>query len=256
MVAGRSAPRYDPCKVNTPERSKQGSRLLREVPPVERPRERMARLGGDALKDSELVAILLRTGRGGESVVDLAEGLLRRHRGLAGLARAGLDELMQTPGIGAAKAVELRAAFELARRLPGREEDRLPRIRSPEDAANMLLERCRDLRQERFWILMLNRKNEVFRVRQVASGTLDASLVDARAVFSEPLMASAAAVILAHNHPSGDPEPSSEDLQVTRVLAQAGKLLSIPVLDHLVIGRPTQGRRPWVSLAAEGWIEP
>lgn len=241
--------------MNARRSSKEGSRLLREVPPVERPRERLARLGGEALKDSELVAILLRTGRGGESVVDLAERLLRQHQGLAGLARANLDELMKTEGIGMAKAVELRAAFELGRRLPGREEERLPRIRGPEDAAAILMERCRDLRQEGFWVLMLNRKNEVFRVRQAASGTLDASLVDARAVFAEPLMASAAAVILAHNHPSGDPEPSSEDLQVTRALCQAGKLLSIPVLDHLVIGRPTQGRRAWVSLANEGWIE-
>ncbi len=232
------------------------ARTLREVPEVERPRERLSRLGAAALKDEELVAILLRTGRGRRSVVDLAGDLLVRHGGLEGLARATIDEMMQTPGIGFAKAAELRAAFELARRLPRREEKRLPRIRDPQDAAALLLEECRDLRREQFWVLMLNRRNEVFRTRCVAAGTLDASLVDARAVFSEALAASAAAVILAHNHPSGDPEPSAEDIEVTRSLARAGKILAIPVLDHIVLGRAARGRRAWVSLASEGWIEP
>ncbi|MBE3593823.1 MAG: DNA repair protein RadC [Candidatus Carbobacillus altaicus] len=208
---------------------------LRELPPSERPRERLLSAGAHALSDSELIAILLRTGSKEVSVLHLAEQVLAHARSLRGLLEMDVSELMHLPGLGQAKAIQLKAALELGRRLT-REMHARPVIKSPEDAANHLMDRLRYEWQEVFVVLFLNTKHEVIGEKDIFKGTLDASLVHPREVFREAVRMSAHALILAHNHPSGDPSPSREDREVTARFTEAGRLLGIDVLDHVIIG--------------------
>lgn len=209
--------------------------LLQTVEKDDRPRERMIRLGAGALKNEELIAIILRTGSRGENVLHLAERLLHECGGLVGLGRVSSSELSRIKGIKGAKAIELQAAIELGRRvmMATPESDRI--IRSPADAANLLSDlSC--LEQEVMQTLLLDTKNRVLHIATVYRGSLHTTVVRVGELFREAVRQNCAAVIVAHNHPSGDPTPSPEDVAVTREIVQAGKILDIDVLDHLVIG--------------------
>lgn len=220
---------------------------IREIPADERPRERLARCGPDALSASELLAIVLRTGSGGQSALALAESLLARFGGLRPLAAATAAELSEVPGMGAAKAAQVQASMELGRRLMASAGEERPRIRSPRDVYTLLSPSLRDERREHFVVLLLDTRNGVMRHRTVSVGDLSSSIVHPREVFTEAIRHGAASLIVAHNHPSGDPVPSPEDAAVTKRLAEAGQLLGIELLDHIVLG---DGR--FVSLKERG----
>ncbi len=222
---------------------------IRDLPAEERPREKLERYGAGALGIAELLAILLRVGNAKASALQLAQHLIARFGGLRGLAGATVQELSGLSGIGLAKACQLKAAFEVGKRLATAADAPRPIISSPLDAANLLMEDLRYRKEERFTVLLLDTRHQVIRVHESSIGTLSASLVHPREVFRAAITHTAAAVILAHNHPSGDPTPSKEDRALTARLTQAGDLVGIPVLDHLVIG---DGR--FVSMKEQGLI--
>jgi DNA repair protein RadC len=227
--------------------------LIREMPEGERPRERLKLRGAAALSDAELIAILLRTGMKGTSVVQLAQELFVKFRTLPELAGAPVEEIAQVKGIGETKAIQLKAAFELARRLSSNTRDKQTPISSPEDAAVVVREDMRLLDREEFRVLLLNTKNGLIKKCEVSRGSLNASIVEPREVFKDAIAASAASMILVHNHPSGDPTPSSEDIAVTKRLVKAGELLNIAVLDHIILGhRTTKRDQDFVSLKELG----
>ena len=205
------------------------------------------RCGPEALSASELLAIVLRTGAGGQSALGLAESLLAGFGGLRPLAAATVAELSETHGMGAAKAAQLQASMELGRRLMASASEERPRIRSPRDVYTLLSPTLRDERREHFVVLLLDTRNGVMRHKTVSVGDLSSSIVHPREVFTEAIRHGAASLIVAHNHPSGDPVPSPEDAAVTRRLAEAGELLGIELLDHIVLG---DGR--FVSLKERG----
>ena len=219
-----------------PEADRRQPLMIKELPADERPREKMKERGAQALGNSELLAILLRTGTAAESALRLAENLLDRAGGLAGLGHATLEEVEQVRGIGEAKAVTLLAALELGRRVDSLAPLDRTAVRTPDDVAALLLPRFRDESRESFVAVLLSTKNHVLKTPVISVGSLNASIVHPRELFREAINASAAAVIVAHNHPSGDPTPSPEDVSLTRKLVEAGKILDIPVLDHVVLG--------------------
>ncbi len=210
--------------------------MIRDLPPDERPRERMAVFGPQSLSGTELIAILLRVGARGESALKQAERILSRFNGLPGLAQADLDEIAAMPGIGRAKATALLAAVELGRRLCGAEISAYPVIKSPRDVAELLMSRLRFLDREHFLVLLLSARNQPLAIETISVGHLTASLVHPRELFKAAIQKSAAAVILVHNHPSGDPAPSTEDILLTRRLREGGELLGIDILDHIIFG--------------------
>jgi len=233
-----------------------GVHLIAELPANERPRERLQAKGADALADAELLAILLRTGARGRSVLDLARDILVRFDyDLDVLSRASVQDLREVRGVGTAKAVEIHAAFALARRLV----DNVGRdpliIDGPDSVARLMREQFRQSRQEEFHVLYLNTKNAVLLREQVTVGLLDRSPIHAREVFRTAVRESCSRVLLVHNHPSGDPTPSPEDIACTEDLVKAGKIIGIDVLDHVVIGRRTQSRiKDYVSFREEGLL--
>lgn len=229
-----------------PQAAVAGRRLL-DLPCEERPRERMARLGPSALSSRELLATLIGTGARGASALDLAQDLLQP--GLHALASRSLGELEAVRGLGRAKATRLLAALELGARLASEAGGGLPPLQSPGEAARYLLPRYSTRPVETFGLLALDARHRLRREAVISVGCLTASLVHPREVFQEAVVARAAALVLFHNHPSGDPEPSSEDLALTRRLAAAGSLMGIEVLDHLVLGA---GR--FVSLKDRGLL--
>jgi DNA repair protein RadC len=209
-------------------------RRLRDLPPEERPRERLACHGAPALSNRELVAVLLGTGSGRGSALDLADGVLEA--GLRGLAGCSLGELERRHGLGRAKATRLLAALELGGRLASAPRETSDVFRTPEDAARYLLPRYAARPVETFGLLALDVRHRLKKESVISVGCLTSSLVHPREVFQEAVVARAAALVLFHNHPSGDPEPSDEDIALTRRLAAAGRLMGIEVLDHLVLG--------------------
>lgn len=223
--------------------------LLRDVPREDRPRERMMVDGAEALSDAELLAILLRTGTRNESAVHLANRILRECGGLRNLVDMSISELTRIRGVGPAKAAQLRAGIELGRRLARRAASDRPAIRKPEDAAKLVMEDLRSELQEHFVCLFLNTKNQVLARETLFVGTLNASLVHPREVFRAAIKRGCASIICIHNHPSGDPTPSPEDISLTRRLHEAGSLIGIDVLDHIIIG---DGR--FVSLKEQGYL--
>ena len=229
---------------------------LRETPERERPRERLAAVGPEHRKESELLAILLRTGTKGVPVTALAERLLRSFENSLGrVAGASLQELRRVPGVGPDKAAALKAAFELARRLTRESVREDPLLDSPGRVADFLREEMRALEVETFHVLLVNTRRRLVSAERLSQGTLDTLLVHPREVFRRAVSAGAAAIILAHNHPSGDPSPSEGDIRVTRDLIRAGQLLKIEVLDHVILGRRTEGRdRDWASLRELGYF--
>jgi DNA repair protein RadC len=225
---------------------------LKDLPPDSRPRERLAALGAENLSTAELLAIILRTGQRGYTALEVAQLLLSREGeegGLRYLATADIEELAQCPGMGPAKAVQVKAALELGRRLGREGRERGPGIRTPRDVYRLLHDEMRLLDREHFRTVMLTSKHQVIAQETVAVGSLSAALVHPRELFKGCIKKSAAAVILVHNHPSGDPEPSPEDINLTRRLVEAGALLGIEVLDHVIIG---DGR--YVSLKERGLL--
>lgn len=220
---------------------------IKELPVSERPRERLKKYGAASLSAAELLAIILRTGVGGENVLNLAARLLARFRGLTGLARAGFAELCAEKGVGMAKAAQLKAALELGRRLLIASPEERPQVRSPADAANLLMLEMGLLEQEHMRLILLDAKNRVLDTPTIYIGSLHTSAIRVGELFREAVRGNCAAIIVAHNHPSGDPTPSPEDVKVTEQIVAAGKLLDIEVLDHLVIGR-----QRYVSLKERG----
>jgi DNA repair protein RadC len=222
---------------------KRMSLTIKELPPDGRPREKLKALGAGTLSDAELLAIILRMGTRGESVVDLANRLLVTYGGLVGLSRVSFAELCDVHGLGEAKACQLKAALEMGRRLLVAQPEERLQVRTPADLAPLLMLEMAPLDQEVLRVVLLNTKNQVVRFVDVYRGSLNSSLVRISEVFKEAVRVNAAAIIVAHNHPSGDPTPSPEDGRVTEQIVAAGKLLEIEVLDHLVIGE-----RSYVSL--------
>jgi DNA repair protein RadC len=221
--------------------------MIRDLPMDDRPRERLMQVGENALSTIELLAIILGTGIGGESVLDMAQRLLARFDGLQGLARASFAELQGEKGLGKAKTSQIKAAIELGRRMllaaPG---ERFV-IRSPSDVAQLLMAEMSHLPQEHFRVLYLNTRNQLLDSDTVYIGSLNASHIRVGEVFREAVKRNCASIIVVHNHPSGDPTPSPEDVQVTSRLIEAGDMLDIEVLDHLVIGQ-----QRFVSLRERG----
>lgn len=220
---------------------------LSDLPVAERPRERLAQLGPQALTSAELLAILLRTGVRGESAVQVGQRLLSSLGGLSGLHRAGFDELRTMRGIGAAKAAQLKAAIELGRRLALETPAERPCVRSPADAAALVQYEMMGLEKEHLRVLLLDTRNRLLDIVEAARGSLNAAHLRIAEVFTPAVRRNAAAILVVHNHPSGDPTPSPDDVAITRAIVQAGNLLDIEVLDHLVIG---QGR--YVSMKERG----
>jgi len=220
---------------------------IKELPEGERPRERLEHYGPSALSSAELLAIILRVGTKDENVIRLAQRLLTTYGGLVGLAQAPFSEMMEIKGLGEAKITQLKAAFELGRRLLVAAPHERPLVKSPADAANLLMMEMGLLEQEHLRTVLLDSKNQVLKVHTVYIGSLNTAVVRVGELFREAIRLNCAALIVAHNHPSGDPTPSSEDVYVTRQIVEAGKLLNIDVLDHLVI---CQAR--WVSLKERG----
>jgi len=221
---------------------------ITDLPVSERPRERLARLGPGALSNAELLAILLRSGIVGMNAVQLAQEILVQTGGLSGLLhRTAYAELCQRRGVGPAKAAQLKAAIEVGRRMAVASPEERPAIQSPEDAAGLLPYEMAAFEQEHLRVLLLDTRNRLVRTIEVYQGSLNTSLIRIGEVFRDAVRYHAAAIIVAHNHPSGDPTPSPEDVSVTKAIVEAGRLLDIEVLDHLVIGR---GR--YVSLKAQG----
>ena len=228
---------------------------MKDMPSEERPRERLAANGAESLKTSELLAILLRVGSKGISAVDLGERLVQQFGTLDRLARAPLLELQKVKGIGRDKAIALKAAFTLAQRMARELRSESPILDRPEHVANLLREEVRFNEVETFQILLLNARRRLIRIEQISQGTLDTILVHPRDVFKIAITANAAAVVLVHNHPSGDPSPSEADIRVTRDLIRAGQLLKIEVLDHVILGAKTQDRtKDYASLKEMGYF--
>jgi DNA repair protein RadC len=202
----------------------------------ERPRERLARLGAQSLTTAELLAILLRVGLPGENAIQVGERLLQQLGGLSGIHRISFDEFCNAQGVGPAKAAQIKAAIELGRRLAIEKPDERAVIHSPDDAAALVAYEMSALEQEALKVMVLDTRNRVQSIDDVYHGSLNMSMVRIAELFKGAIRRNAAAIIVFHNHPSGDPSPSPEDIALTRAIVQAGKLLDIDVLDHIIIG--------------------
>ncbi|HEV8192453.1 MAG TPA: DNA repair protein RadC [Ktedonobacterales bacterium] len=209
---------------------------VRDMPSDERPRERLERYGAATLQTSELLAIILRVGIRGENVIELASRLLRDYGGLGGLAAADMGQLCAEHGLGVAKAAQLKAALELGRRLSVLAPSERPRIGSPADVANLVQGEMAFLPQEQLRVLCLDAKHRVIWQQTIYQGTVNSSEVRAAEIYKPAVMRSSPAIVVVHNHPSGDPTPSSEDVRTTEQLVKAGESLDIELLDHIIVG--------------------
>jgi len=226
------------------------SMTIHDLPLAERPRERLQRLGVEAMSAQEILALIIGRGISGESVMVTAQRLLGRFGNLKGLAAASLEELSGVRGIGLAKAAQLKAAFELASRVESYADKAVkPVIKTPDDVAEVVRSKLKGKKKEYFLALLLDTRNQLIRLAEISVGSLDGSIVHPREVFKEALAASAAAVVFVHNHPSGDTEASEDDVSLTRRLTEAGKIMGVEVLDHIIIG---DGKH--LSLKREGFF--
>jgi DNA repair protein RadC len=209
---------------------------VHDLPIGERPRERLLKLGSEALSAQEILAVILGRGTKGESVMMTSQKLLSRFGNLKGIANASVEELVQTSGIGLAKATQIKAAVEFSRRLEADAGEKpRPILKSPEDVVGEVRSQLKGKKKEHFLVLCLDTRNRLINRRLVSMGSLDTSIVHPREVFKEAVSSCAASVIFAHNHPSGDPEPSKEDIELTKRLARAGEIVGINVLDHIIV---------------------
>jgi DNA repair protein RadC len=224
---------------------------IREMPQDERPREKLLARGAAALTDSELIALLLRTGLPGANAVEVARQLLEQYGSLSGLSRCSVKEIAAIPGIGPAKAIQLVAAFGLGQRLAN---ERLSRrkLDSPELVHDLVAAEMRTLHKESLRVILLDTRYHLLRMEQISLGSVNESIAHPRDVFRPAVISSAYAVIVVHNHPSGDPSPSQSDHSLTRRLAEAAELLQIKLLDHIIIGAPAEGRLPYFSFKEAG----
>lgn len=209
---------------------------IKDLPLGERPRERLLHYGAENLSAAELIAIILHTGSAEQTVMALAEELVACFKDLRGISRASCAELMTVKGVGTAKAIQLKAAFELGKRVLNSSPAQLPVIRHPQDVFNLLKATFHDLDREHFKVVHLNVKNQVLKVETTSIGILNSSPVHPREVFKEAIKMNSAGMILTHNHPSGDPSPSKDDLQLTTRLQEAGMILGIQIIDHVIFG--------------------
>jgi len=209
---------------------------VHDLPPGERPRERLFKLGSEALSAPEILALILGRGIKGESVMVTSQKLLSRFGNLKGVANASVEELTQTRGIGPAKAAQIKAALELSKRLESDVGEKpKPVLKSPEDVVAEVRSKLKGKKKEHFLVLCLDTRNRLINCKPVSIGSLDTSIVHPREVFKEAVSSSAASVIFVHNHPSGDPEPSKEDVELTKRLVKAGEIIGIDVLDHIIV---------------------
>jgi DNA repair protein RadC len=223
---------------------------IRDLPESERPRERLAELGEASLSKAELLAILLRVGVEGTSAVQLGQNLLHRFSGLRGLHAASFDELCAVNGMGPAKTAQIKAAIELGYRMQLETEDEKPRFTSPEKVVEILQHKLGEISQEELWVLALNTRNALIRQQLLYRGTVNHSMVRMAEIMEIPIRTHAAAIILVHNHPSGEHTPSPEDIRFTEALIKAGKMMDIAVLDHIIISR-----NGFSSLRREGKVQ-
>lgn len=235
---------------------KPASLRVRDMPAKMRPREEFERVGAGNVSDAVLLALLLRTGSAGMNVIEVSQRLLSSFGSLTGLARAPIKDLQSIDSIGPVKAQMIKAAMELAQRLTRESVGEKPLITTPEQAAAVLRERARVLQHEVFWAMMLDTKNRLIgEPQRISEGTLNSSLVHPRELFKRAVQHSCAAMILAHNHPSGDPTPSAEDIKITRQLIDAGEVMGIKVLDHIVVGhRRHHADTDFLSLREAGLV--
>jgi DNA repair protein RadC len=209
---------------------------IHDLPVTERPRERLQRFGAEALSAQEILALILGRGIAGESVTMTAQRLLSKFGNLRGIAGASVEELAEIKGIGLAKASQIKAAFELANRLEGQPETgKRQVVKNPVEVVSVVKGKLKGKKKEHFLVVLLDTRNQVIKVSEVSVGSLDTSVVHPREVFKEAISASAAAVIFVHNHPSGDTEASEDDIRLTKRLAEAGEIMGIDVLDHIIV---------------------
>jgi len=230
---------------------------VHDIPAHERPRELVDRLGIEAVPDSVLIAILLRSGVQGTSVIQVAFNILKKYGTLQNMAKASVEELSNIRGMGHVRSQVLKAALELGLRMETTDVSQHPKIVSPADAANVLWKKMRSREEESFWVLLLDVKNNLTQAPlEISRGILNASLVHAREVFREAIRSSCGAIILAHNHPSGETQPSAADIKITKGLIEAGKIVEIAVLDHIIIATgPTGDPSNYLSMKEEGILE-
>ncbi|UCH42182.1 MAG: DNA repair protein RadC [Dehalococcoidales bacterium] len=218
-----------------PDQKQGTSFTIHDLPLAERPRERLQKYGAEALSSQEILAVILGRGIAGESVTVTAQRLLSRFGSLSGMASTSIEELAKIRGIGLAKATQIKAAFELANRLedmtqPGEQ----PVVKTPDEVVNLVKGRLKGKKKEYFLALLLDTRGQLIKISEVSIGSLDSSIVHPREAFQEAISASAASVVFVHNHPSGNPEPSEDDIKLTERLNQAGEIIGIDVLDHII----------------------
>ena len=213
---------------------KESSFTIHDLPKSERPRERLQKHGADALSSQELLALLLGRGIKGESVMVTAQRLLSSFGNIKNISEASLEELSTIKGIGLAKAAQIKSAFELAKRKEDHDERQIP-VKSHQDVIKVVRQRLKDKKKEQFLVLCLDTRNNLIRICTISTGTLDANIVHPREVFKEAIQSLASSIILVHNHPSGNPEPSEADIEITKRIQETGKIVGIDVLDHIII---------------------
>lgn len=220
---------------------------IMDLPQSERPREKLLKFGVETLSNSELLAIILRTGSSNENILNLSSRILKETGGLNGLLTSSTEDYLGLRGIGTAKAAQLLAIGEISKRFKSFKSGEQFKINQPKDAADLLMEGMRNLKQEYLKVVMLNTKNFVISIKDISIGSLNSSIVHPREVFTEAIKKSSASIIVSHNHPSGDPTPSGEDINLTHRLSECGKLLGIELLDHIIIGNGS-----YISLKEKG----
>lgn len=222
---------------------------IKDIPIEDRPRERLIKYGAEVLSNTELLAILIRTGTKSESAIKIAQKIVGTSEGLQFISTSTLQELSGFKGIGAAKASQLKAAIELGKRLRNYRNDHKLKINKPQDAVEIIMEDMRYLKKEHLKVIFLNTKNIIIDVSDLSIGSLNSSVVHPREIYSEAIRKSSSSIIVCHNHPSGDPTPSNEDISITKRLQEVGKLVGIDLLDHLIIGDGN-----YISLKEKGII--